>query len=81
MYVKIRRKLAVITRTKRRILYLKWKEVMEDKCAPCDSKKHLHLNISGPKLGVLIGSKNGQILIPILIVETWISTCLFWLNC
>ena len=61
MYVKIKRKLAVITRAKRRILYSKWKEVMEDKCAPCDSKKHEHLSISGTKLGVLIGSKNGQI--------------------
>ena len=37
MYVKIKRMLAVITRVKRRILYSKWKEVMEEKCAPCDS--------------------------------------------
>ena len=61
MYVKIKRMLAVITRAKRRILYSKWKEVMEDKCAPCDSYKHVHLSISGNKFGVLIGSKNGQI--------------------
>ena len=61
MYVKIKRKFAVITRGKRRILYSKWKEVMEDKCAPCDSYKHVHLSISGTILGVLIGSKNGQI--------------------
>ena len=81
MCVKMKRKLAVITRAKRRILYSKWKEVMEDKCWPCNSEKHMHLSISGTKLGVLIWSKNGQILIPILIVETWISTCLFWLNC
>ena len=51
MYVKIKRKLAVITRAKRRILYSKWKEVMEDKCAPCDSYKHVHLSISGTILG------------------------------
>ena len=37
MFVKIKRKLAVITRAKRRILYSKWKEVMEDKRARCDS--------------------------------------------
>ena len=61
MFVKIKRKLAVITRAKRRILYSKWKEVMEDKCAPCDSQKHMHLSISGTKLRVRIGSKNGQI--------------------
>ena len=61
MFVKIKRKLAVITRAKRRILYTNWKEVMEDKCAPCDSKKHVHLSISGTKLGVLNGSKNGEI--------------------
>ena len=61
MYVKIKRMLAVITRAKRHILYSKWKEVMEDKCAPCDSKKHMHLSISGTKLGVLIRSKNGEI--------------------
>ena len=61
MYVKIKRKLAVITREKRRILYSKWKEVVEDKCAPCDSQKHVHFSISGTELGVRIGSKNGQI--------------------
>ena len=61
MYVKIKRKLAVIMWAKRRILYSKWKEPMEDKCAPCDSQKHVHLSISGNKLGVRIGSTNGQI--------------------
>ena len=61
MYVKIKRKLAVITRAKRQILYSKWKEVVEDKCAPCESQKHVRLSISGTKLGVRIWSKNGQI--------------------
>ena len=61
MFVKIKWKLAVIPRANRRILYSKWKEVMEDKCAPCDRYKHVQLSISGTKLGVLIGSKNGQI--------------------
>ena len=61
MSVKMKRKLAEIRRAKRLILYSLWKEVVEDKCAPCDRKKHIHLSISGTKLGVLIGSKNGEI--------------------
>ena len=80
MHIQIKRKLTPITRAKLHILYSKSKEAMKVKCSPFDGWNGVHLSISGAKLCILIQIKNGQISFPIFVVESLISTCLFWFN-
>ena len=80
MHTQIKRKLAPITRAKLHILYSKSKEAVKFKHSLFGGWNGVHLSISGAKLGILIQSKNGQILFPIFVFEILISTCLFWFN-
>ena len=80
MHIQITWKLAAITRAKLDILCSKTKEAMMVKCAIYYSRKDMPLSINGAKLGILIWFKNGQIWVPILVVEISISTFVFWFN-
>ena len=77
MRTQIKRKLVPITRAMLHILYLKSKEAMKVKRSLFNGWNGVHLRISAAKLGILIRSTNGQISVPIFVVEISISTCLF----
>ena len=76
----IKRKLAPITRANLHILYSKSKEAMKVKRSLFNGWNGVHLRIGVAKLGILIRSKNVQILFPIFVVKISTSTCLFWFN-